>query len=99
MPPVTIGICLYGGIVGLIAVILTVWDKVIAGSGRRRIPERTLLWVGALGGAVPMLITMKWMRHKTLKPKFMVGLPLLILLHVMLITFAWLWKSGALPVG
>lgn len=83
------------GVVSLMAVILTVYDKAVAGRGIRRVPERTLLWVGALGGAEAMLLTMRLIRHKTLKPKFMVGLPLLILLHVVLVALVWLWRSGA----
>lgn len=87
---------IWWGIISLAAIILTVWDKAIAGRGMRRVPERTLMWVGALGGAEAMFVTMKLIRHKTLKPKFMVGLPLLILLHVVLVTLVWLWHSGAL---
>ena len=98
MPPMTFITLVYVGILSMIAVVMTVWDKVIAGSGRRRVPERTLLWVGALGGAAAMLITMKCIRHKTLKPKFMVGLPLIIILHIALIALVWLWQNGMLTM-
>lgn len=87
------------GVMSLVAVILTLYDKAIAGSRRRRIPERVLMWVGALGGAEAMLLTMKWIRHKTQKNKFMVGLPLLILLHIVLVVLAVLWRCGVLTIG
>ena len=38
--------------ISLVGIILTVYDKRIAGSGKRRIPEATLMTVGLLGAAV-----------------------------------------------
>lgn len=46
-------------IISLVSVFLTVYDKRIAGSGKRRIPESTLMTVGLLGGAAVMYFTMK----------------------------------------
>ena len=40
--------------------------------------------LGALGGAPLEWVTMKAIRHKTTRKKFMVGLPLLSLLHLLL---------------
>lgn len=37
-------------VISLVGIILTVYDKRIAGSGKRRIPEATLMTVGLLGG-------------------------------------------------
>ncbi len=79
--------------ISAVAVIVTVWDKFAAKKGIRRVPEATLLWIGFFGGAAAMLITMKCIRHKTRKPKFMVGLPLILVLHVLLIGAALLWYS------
>ena len=39
-------------VISLVGIILTVYDKRIAGSGKRRIPEATLMTVGLLGAAV-----------------------------------------------
>lgn len=66
----------------LLAVALTVYDKAAAQNRKRRIPERTLMLVGLAGGALAMLITMKAIRHKTKHLKFMLGLPLELLLHI-----------------
>lgn len=46
-------------VISLVGVILTVYDKRIAGSGKRRVPEATLMAVGLLGAAGPMYLTMK----------------------------------------
>ena len=64
-------------VISLVGIILTVYDKRIAGSGKRRIPEATLMTVGLLGAAGPMYLTMKKIRHKTQHKRFMVGLPVI----------------------
>lgn len=45
--------------ISLVGIILTVYGKRIAGSGKRRIPEATLMTVGLLGAAGSMYLTMK----------------------------------------
>lgn len=72
-------------VISLVGVILTVYDKRIAGSGKRRVPEATLMAVGLLGAAGPMYLTMKKIRHKTKHKKFMLGLPAEVLLHILII--------------
>ena len=65
------------------AALLVALDKVRAHGGRR-VPERMLLLFGALGGAPLMLAAMLLCHHKTRKPKFMLTLPL----------FMVLWAAG-----
>ena len=97
MPSVILG---YLAVISLIAAIVTVFDKRAAKAHRRRVPEATLMILSALGGAVAMFVTMKMIRHKTKKPKFMIGIPLLIVLHVALVAGAyWLSKSGLPVIG
>ena len=67
-------------VISLVGIILTVYDKRIAGSGKRRIPEATLMG--------PMYLTMKKIRHKTKHKKFMLGLPAEVLLHILIIAAA-----------
>jgi uncharacterized membrane protein YsdA (DUF1294 family) len=70
-------------LISLIGVVITVYDKIAAKKRpRNRIPEKTLLLCGALGGAVPMYLTMLLIRHKTRHKKFMVGLPVIIVLQI-----------------
>lgn len=71
--------------ISLIAVVVTIVDKLSAIAQKRRVPERVLLTLSALGGSVAMLITMLIIRHKTRKPKFMIGIPIIILLQLVLI--------------
>ena len=71
-------------LISAVSIIMTVYDKWAAKHKKRRVPERTLLSLGFIGGAAAMYLTMKMIRHKTKKKKFMVGLPLEILLHVLI---------------
>jgi len=52
---------------------------------QRRVPEKTLLIIAALGGSVAMLITMRTIRHKTQHMKFMLGIPAIIVAQCVLI--------------
>lgn len=60
-------------------------DKYKAKKGLWRIPEKTLLWCALLFGSVGALLGMKVFRHKTLHNKFRIGLPLMLIFHIILI--------------
>lgn len=60
-------------------------DKKKAIKSRRRISEKTLMLLGLFGGAFGEYLTMLKIRHKTKHKKFMVGLPLEIFLHIVII--------------
>jgi len=83
--PIESTIAIYVLVVSLISIIITVFDKKIAGKGKRRIPEATLLIWSALGGSIAMYLTMQIIRHKTQHKKFMIGIPLIIILQVVVI--------------
>ena len=84
---------LWIGVISLIAVIMVAADKVAAQTkGARRISENTLLGIAALGGALAMLASMLFVRHKTKHIKFMAGLPLIIVLQVIFTVFLFLIK-------
>lgn len=72
-------------LISLVSVVVTVWDKLTAIANKRRVPERTLMILSAIGGSVAMLITMLIIRHKTRKHKFMIGIPAIILLQLVLV--------------
>jgi len=74
-------------IMQLVAIFITVRDKRSAKKDRWRVKESTLLLVSALGGSVAMLLTMKMIRHKTQKNKFMIGIPAIIVLQVAVIVY------------
>lgn len=76
------GMVVYFLAISIISLVLTVYDKIAAKIARRhRIPEKVLILLGTMGGALVMYITMLIIRHKTRKKKFMVGLPVIILLQ------------------
>lgn len=85
MPFFTDLIIVYVLLIGIVAVAITIGDKAAAKKGKWRVPEATLMLVGLFGGALPMFITMKTIRHKTKHMKFMIGLPLEIALHAAII--------------
>ncbi len=69
-------------LISLISIIVTAADKVKAKRVSRRVPEATLMLLSVLGGSLAMLITMIIIRHKTKHPKFMVGIPVIIVLQI-----------------
>jgi uncharacterized membrane protein YsdA (DUF1294 family) len=74
----------YLAAISLVSVAVTVYDKLAAKRRpRRRAPEKTLMLLGLSGGAAAMYVTMLLIRHKTQHKKFMIGLPLFIVLHVL----------------
>ena len=74
---------LYFAVVSLISVIVCVYDKVVSKRNQveLRVPEKMLLFLSFIGGSVAMFITMLLIRHKTKHVKFMVGIPLIMLLQ------------------
>ncbi len=74
-------------IINFAAVLVTVSDKHRAKKHRWRIPENTLLLVAVLGGSPAMLATMLLIRHKTRHPKFMIGVPLILILQTAALYF------------
>ena len=59
-------------------------DKENAKKRLWRIPEATLLTVAALGGSIGCLAGMKVFHHKTRKPKFYIGIPVILALQLIL---------------
>lgn len=78
-------IAIFAGLISVISVMLTVYDKVASMAKKWRIPEKMLMLFGFFGGAVAMYITMQLIRHKTKHKKFMIGLPCFIIIHIALI--------------
>lgn len=82
---ILIGIGAYLAVISLSAVLLTISDKLRAAKHKRRISEATLFLVALFGGAAAEYITMRCIRHKTLHKKFMIGLPLILVLHLCIV--------------
>lgn len=60
-------------------------DKWKARNNRWRVSERTLLLLTFAGGSVGAAAGMMLFRHKTRKPKFYIGVPVLFLFHCVLL--------------
>ena len=75
----------YLTLISLTSVIVTIYDKWAAKHNpRHRTPEATLLWLSVFGGSVAMFATMQMIRHKTKHVKFMIGIPLILVLQAAL---------------
>ena len=73
----------YLAIISLISILVCFYDKKISKLNRvgLRTPEKWLLILSALGGSVAMLLTMLLIRHKTKHVKFMLGIPIIIIVQ------------------
>lgn len=74
-------ILIYLSVISLISVIVCIADKSHARKGKRRIRESTLFLLSALGGSAAMYVTMRAIHHKTLHKRFMIGLPLIMVIQ------------------
>ena len=79
--PVQFTLLTYYCIINITAAVLTVTDKRRAQKKQWRVPERTLLLLGAAGGE---FIAMLCIRHKTKHLKFVISMPVFIVLHIVL---------------
>ncbi len=75
-------ILLYLGIMNLMGVAVMGIDKSKAKRGAWRIPEKVLFFVSFLGGSIGTWAGMYLFRHKTKHWYFVVGMPLILVLHV-----------------
>lgn len=79
---------IYISIVSIIAILLTIYDKIASKKFKRnRIRENVLLFFAFIGGGLSMYITMKIIKHKTRHKKFMLGIPIMVIFHFFIITY------------
>lgn len=72
--------------ISLVTAIITAYDKRAAKKyPKHRVPENVLLMLAIAGGSVAELLTMLKIRHKTKHKKFMIGLPVSIVLQTIVI--------------
>ena len=76
-------ILIYFAVISLITIIVTVYDKKAAKKWtKHRVPEKILFLLGILGGSLAEYLTMLKIRHKTKHKRFMIGLPIIMVLQV-----------------
>ncbi len=81
-------------IINIIATFVTIYDKLSAVNRRRRVKERTLLLISAVGGSIGMYLAMLLIRHKTRHLKFMLGIPIIIITQLIIFYFIWSAING-----
>lgn len=82
-------ILIYLLLINAVSFLLMLIDKYKARKNLWRIPEATLLCIAALGGSLGTFIGMRLARHKTLHLRFAVGVPLLLLVHIIIGIFLY----------
>lgn len=65
-------------LINAVEALLMLLDKRNAQRRRRRVPERWLMALALLGGSLGGLLGMLLLRHKTRKPRFSVGFPVIL---------------------
>lgn len=71
----------YYVLIGSLSFIAMFIDKRKSVKKRWRVPEKTLMTLAALGGALGIIAGMIVFRHKVRKPLFYLGAPALYLIH------------------
>ena len=77
-------------IINAAAFLLMLADKHRAGKKLWRVPENIFLLFALLGGSVGILAGMYAFRHKTRKPKFYIGIPVILAAQILFIV----WRMG-----
>jgi len=75
-------------IINALAFCVSGFDKYAAVHNYRRIPEKTLFLLAAIGGSLGIYISMLLFRHKTRHISFMLGIPIIIAIQLDL---AWMF--------
>lgn len=72
-------------LINVIAFFAMFIDKKKAEKGKWRTKESTLLILALIGGSIGAIIGMYAFHHKTQKPRFFIGIPIIIILQILLI--------------
>ena len=67
-------------------------DKYKAKKGHWRTKEKTLLTLVALGGGIGGIVGMYYFRHKTKKPRFYIGFPLILITEILVVIAIFITK-------
>ena len=70
--------------INALGLLIMLADKRRAQKKLWRIPEATLITIAILGGSAGILLGMRLFHHKTKKPKFYVGIPVILILQLSL---------------
>ncbi len=82
-------ILIYLGVINIVGFFAMGIDKAKAKAKAWRIPEKTLLTIAVLGGAIGVWLGMETFRHKTKHLHFKYGVPLIFIIEVIV----WFYLS------
>ncbi|UWG97027.1 DUF1294 domain-containing protein [Dehalobacter sp. DCM] len=80
-------IWIYFSVVNLIGFFMMAYDKLKAKQGGWRVPEVRIFLIGLIMGASGIYAAMHVLRHKTQHRKFVIGIPLIIVLNVLCLIY------------
>jgi len=80
-------IAIYFAGVNLAGFLAFAFDKSKARRNAWRIPEATLFLFAIFGGSIGSLLGMYTFRHKTQKPKFYIGIPVILGIQVIIVLY------------
>ena len=87
-------ILIYLAVINLIGIFLCIKDKYAAKKKKWRVKENTFITLSLFGGSLGIYLCMKVIRHKTKHKKFMIGIPLIMVLQVIFIIITILHIKG-----
>lgn len=93
---VTLIVLAYLAVMTIVGLIIMKADKTKAEKNKWRIKEATLFLVSAIGGSLGTWAGMYLFRHKTKHWYFVVGMPLILIAHIVLLVF--LFSKGILAL-
>lgn len=79
------GITTYIGIINIVTFLAFAIDKLKAERDQWRISEKTLLSLCVIGGSLGGLIGMYSCHHKTRKPQFRYGVPIILAIQILVL--------------
>ncbi len=80
-------------LINIITLIVYGIDKNRAKREKYRISEKTLIILAAVGGSIGAAAGMRIFHHKTKKPKFFIGIPVILILQIGLIAVVYVLFS------
>lgn len=93
---ITLVVLAYLAVMTIVGLIIMKADKAKAEKNKWRIKEATLFLISAIGGSLGTWTGMYLFRHKTKHWYFVVGMPLILILHIALLVF--LFSKGILAL-
>lgn len=80
-------IIIYLLVINLVAFLAMGLDKWKAKRDAWRIPEQTLMSLVLLGGGIGGIVGMYTFRHKTKKPRFFIGFPVILIVEIAIVIY------------